>query len=306
MNWAAVNFDWNQVRAFLATVEEGSLSAAARALGLTQPTLGRQVSALEEELGVTLFERSGRTLILTPTGEALAEHVRAMGEAATRLSLVASGQSQSVEGRVKVTASEGYAAYVLPEAVERLRETHPGIVLEIVSTNSLSDLRRREADIAVRNADPTDPEMIARRMPDQKGGLYATPGLIEKYGPFREVRDLANAPFIGFGSDGVYIDALQKRQVPVTAANLVAGSESHLVHWELARRGIGIGVVGNMVGEKDDLVVPVLHDKLSFEFPVWLVAPSELRTSRRVRIVFDVLAEVLGQAKSAAKVSKSA
>jgi DNA-binding transcriptional LysR family regulator len=306
MNWAAVNFDWNQVRAFLATVEEGSLSAAARALGLTQPTLGRQVSALEEELGVTLFERSGRTLILTPTGEALAEHVRAMGEAATRLSLVASGQSQSVEGRVKVTASEGYAAYVLPEAVERLRETHPGIVLEIVSTNSLSDLRRREADIAVRNADPTDPEMIARRMPDQKGGLYATPGLIEKYGPFLEVRDLANAPFIGFGSDGVYIDALQKRQVPVTAANLVAGSESHLVHWELARRGIGIGVVGNMVGEKDDLVVPVLHDKLSFEFPVWLVAPSELRTSRRVRIVFDVLAEVLGQAKSAVKVSKSA
>lgn len=306
MNWQAVNFDWNQVRAFLATVEEGSLSAAARALGLTQPTLGRQVSALEEELGVTLFERSGRTLILTPTGQALAEHVRAMGEAATRLSLVASGQSQSVEGRVKVTASEGYAAYVLPEVVERLRAEHPGIVLEIVSTNSLSDLRRREADIAVRNADPTDPEMIARRMPDQKGGLYATPGLIARYGPFREVRDLAQAPFIGFGSDGLYLDALQKRQVPVTEANFVAGSESHLVHWEMARRGIGLGIVGNVVGEKDDCVVPVLHDKLSFEFPVWLVAPSELRTSARVRIVFDMLAEVLGQRKSSSGTAKSA
>lgn len=306
MNWQAVNFDWNQVRAFLATVEEGSLSAAARALGLTQPTLGRQVSALEEELGVTLFERSGRTLILTPTGQALAEHVRAMGEAATRLSLVASGQSQSVEGRVKVTASEGYAAYVLPEVVERLRAEHPGIVLEIVSTNSLSDLRRREADIAVRNADPTDPEMIARRMPDQKGGLYATPGLIARYGPFREVRDLAQAPFIGFGSDGMYLDALQKRQVPVTEANFVAGSESHLVHWEMARRGIGLGIVGNVVGEKDDCVVPVLHDKLSFEFPVWLVAPSELRTSARVRIVFDMLAEVLGQRKSSSGTAKSA
>ena len=306
MNWQAVNFDWNQVRAFLATVEEGSLSAAARALGLTQPTLGRQVSALEEELGVTLFERSGRTLILTPTGQALAEHVRAMGEAATRLSLVASGQSQSVEGRVKVTASEGYAAYVLPEVVERLRAEHPGIVLEIVSTNSLSDLRRREADIAVRNADPTDPEMIARRMPDQKGGLYATPGLIARYGPFREVRDLAQAPFIGFGSDGLYLDALQKRQVPVTEANFVAGSESHLVHWEMARRGIGLGIVGNVVGEKDDCVVPVLHDKLSFEFPVWLVAPSELKTSARVRIVFDLLAEVLGQRKSLKGTAKSA
>ena len=306
MNWKAVNFDWNQVRAFLATVEEGSLSAAARALGLTQPTLGRQVSALEEELGVTLFERSGRTLILTPTGQALAEHVRAMGEAATRLSLVASGQSQSVEGRVKVTASEGYAAYVLPEVVERLRAEHPGIMLEIVSTNSLSDLRRREADIAVRNADPTDPEMIARRMPDQKGGLYGTPEFVARYGPFREVRDLATAPFIGFGSDGLYLDALQKRQVPVTEANFVAGSDSHLVHWELARRGIGLGIVGNVVGEKDDCVVPVLHDKLSFEFPVWLVAPSELRTSVRVRIVFDMLAEVLGQKKTSQGTAKSA
>jgi DNA-binding transcriptional LysR family regulator len=298
MNWQEVNFDWNQVRAFLATVEEGSLSGGARVLGLTQPTLGRQVSALEGQLGVTLFERAGRTLILTPTGRELVEHVRAMGEAATRLSLVASGQSQSVEGRVKVTASEGYAAFVLPDVVKRLRAAHPGIFLEIVATNSLSDLRRREADIAVRNTEPTDPEMIARRMPDQRGGFYATPDLIARHGPFREVRDLKDAPLIGFGADGAYLEALQKRQVPVTEANFVAGSESHLVHWEMARRGIGIGIVGDVVGEKDDLVVPVLHDKLSFEFPVWLVAPAELRTSRRVRIVFDLLAEVLGQRKT--------
>lgn len=299
MNWMAVNFDWNQVRAFLATVEEGSLSAAAKALGLTQPTLGRQVAALEERLGVTLFERSGRSLILTPTGESLINHVRAMGEAATRLSLVASGQSTSVEGRVKVTASEGYAAFVLPEVVERLRATHPGIVVEIVATNSLSDLRRREADIAVRNTEPTDPEMIARRMPDQKGGFYATPDLIARHGPFRDVRDLAEAPLIGFGTDAQYLEALQKRQIPVTEANFVAGSESHLVHWEMTRRGIGIGIVGNLIGDRDGLVVPVLHDRLTFEFPVWLVAPAELKTNPRVRIVFDTLAEVLGRHKTA-------
>lgn len=294
MNWQAVNFDWNQVRAFLATVEEGSLSGAARAIGLTQPTLGRQVSALEGHLGVTLFERSGRTLILTPTGQELVEHVRAMGEAATRLSLVASGQSQSIEGRVKVTASEGYAAYVLPEAVARLRATHPGIVLEIVSTNLVSDLRRREADIAVRNADPTDPEMIARRMPDQRGGFYATRELIARHGPFREVQDLRDAPLIGFGANGEYLAMLQKRQVPVTEANFVAGSESHLVHWQMARQGIGIGIIGCVMGDRDAAMVPVLHDRLTFAFPVWLVAPAELKTSRRVRIVFDLLAEVLG------------
>lgn len=295
MNWQAVSFDWNQVRAFLATVEEGSLSGGARALGLTQPTLGRQVAALEERLGVTLFERTGRQLILTPTGRELADHVRAMGEAATRLSLVASGQSQSVEGTVKVTASEGYAVYVVPEAVKRLRESHPGIVVEIVATNSLSDLKRGEADIAVRNADPTEPDLIARRMPDQQGGFFATPDLIARHGPFDEVRDLAHAPLIGFGDNQQYLAALQKRQLPVTEASFVAGSDSHLVHWEMARQGIGIGIIGDQIGHRDPLVVPVLRDKLSFEFPVWLVAPSELKTNPRVRIVFDALAEVLGR-----------
>ena len=291
-------FTIRQLQFFVAAAEKASVSGAARALSISQSSVTEAIQSLEVDLGVTLFERAGRTLILTPTGRELVEHVRAMGEAATRLSLVASGQSQSVEGRVKVTASEGYAAFVLPDVVKRLRATHPGIFLEIVATNSLSDLRRREADIAVRNTEPTDPEMIARRMPDQRGGFYATPDLIARHGPFCEVRDLRDAPLIGFGSDGAYLEALQKRQVPVTEANFVAGSESHLVHWEMARRGIGIGIVGDVVGDKDDLVVPVLRDQLSFEFPVWLVAPAELRTSRRVRIVFDLLAEVLGQRKT--------
>jgi DNA-binding transcriptional LysR family regulator len=306
MNWQAVNFDWNQVRAFLATVEEGSLSAAARVLGLTQPTLGRQVTALEERLGVTLFERAGRSLILTPAGQELADHVRAMGEAATRLSLAASGQSTSVEGRVKVTASEMYSAYVLPELLGPLRRAHPGLVVEIVATNSLSDLRRREADIAVRNTQPTDPDLIARRMPDQRGGLYATPELIAEYGPFETLADLARAPLIGFGSDGEYLSVLQGRGAPVTEANIVALSESHLVHWELARKGLGLGVNAANVGRAEPELRPVLHDLMSFEFPVWLVAPQELKTSRRVRIVFDALADLLDGRKGEAKTGKSA
>ena len=306
MNWQAVNFDWNQVRAFLATVEEGSLSAAARVLGLTQPTLGRQVTALEERLGVTLFERAGRSLILTHAGQELVDHVRAMGEAATRLSLAASGQSTSVEGRVKVTASEMYSAYVLPELLGPLRRAHPGLVVEIVATNSLSDLRRREADIAVRNTQPTDPDLIARRMPDQRGGLYATPELIAEYGPFETLADLERAPLIGFGSDGEYLSVLQGRGAPVTEANIVALSESHLVHWELARKGLGLGVNGANVGASEPVLRPVLHDLMSFEFPVWLVAPQELKTSRRVRIVFDALADLLDGRKGEAKRGKSA
>ena len=298
MNWQAVDFDWNQVRAFLATLEEGSLSAAARVLGLTQPTLGRQVAALEAHLGVTLFERAGRQLIPTPAALEVSDHVRAMGEAATRLSLAASGQSQSVEGTIKITATELYSAYVLPAFVEKLRADHPGILIDIVSTNSLSDLRRREADIAIRNAEPTDPDLIARKIKTETGGLFASPGLVDRFGPFNDLQDLKDVPFVGFGDTAEFMQALLERDVPVEASSFVARSESHIVHWELARRGLGLGVNGWDVGLSVSDMVPVLREKLTFEFPVWIVAPQELKTNRRVRIVFDALAAHLRRHKA--------
>ncbi len=291
MNWQAINFDWNQVRAFLATLEEGTLSAAGRELGLTQPTLGRQVAALEAHLDVTLFERAGRQLIPTPAAIELAEHVRAMAAAATRLSLAATGQSKSVEGIVKITATEMYSAAVLPGFIARLRETYPGIVIDIVATNTLSDLRNREADIAIRNTEPTDPDLIARRVRMESGGLYATPEYIARHGPFHSLSDLKHAHFIGMAQNSSYLDALKQRGVPITDANFVVYSENHLVHWELAKRGIGLAANGSVFTTTG--MVPVLEDELNFEFPVWLVAPQELKTSRRVRVVYDALVEHL-------------
>ena len=298
MNWAAINFDWNQARALLATVEEGSLSAAARVLNLTQPTLGRQVAALEDELGIVLFERSGRQLVPTPAAREIADHVRRMGEAATAISLAATGQSTSVEGIVRVSATEMYGAKVMPSFVAALRKTHAGILIEIVATNALSDLRQREADIAIRNADPKDPDMIARRLFGEQGGLFAAHSLIRSHGPFRTVEDLRDAPFIGFAGTSGVVEELQKRQVPVTEANFIAMSENHLVHWELARAGIGIGLNGAHIGGLADGMVPVLPEQVHFEFPVWLVAPRELKTSPRVRVVFDALLAHLTAFKS--------
>ena len=127
MDWKSIKFDWNRARAFLVTAEEGSLSAAARALGMTQPTLGRQVSALEEELSIVLFERVGLGLELTPTGLDLLEHVRAMGEAASRVSLTASGQSQNIEGTVCISASEVFSVFLLPPIIAKLRKLEPKI-----------------------------------------------------------------------------------------------------------------------------------------------------------------------------------
>ena len=140
MDWRAVKFDWNKARAFLVTAEEGSLSAAARALGMTQPTLGRQVDALEAELGIALFERTGRGLILTPSGLELLTHVQGMGEAATKLSIAAAGQTQKLEGKVTVSTSEVYAALYFPAILATLRREEPGIEIDIIATATTRSL----------------------------------------------------------------------------------------------------------------------------------------------------------------------
>lgn len=294
MDWRSVKFDWNRARAFLVTAEEGSLSAAARALGMSQPTLGRQVSALEDELGVALFERVGRGYQLTPSGLELVEHVRAMGEAATRVSLTASGQSQSVEGIVRVTASEAVAAYQLPAIVAKIRQEAPGITVEIVASNALSDLRRREADIAIRNSQPADPDLIATKLKDETAGLCASPAYLERVGAMVTPEDLARADFIGFDDNDQYLAGLKEVGVSLTPANFAVLTANHLVHWELVRQGQGIGVMVNRTGDADPLVTRAAPWLAPFTFPVWVVAHRELRTSRRVRLVFDLIARELG------------
>ena len=293
MDWRSVTFDWNRARAFLVTAEEGSLSAAARALGMAQPTLGRQVTALEQELGVALFERVGRGLTLTPSGLELVEHVRAMGDAASRISLTASGQSQSIEGPICITATEVYAAFVLPPIIRALRRSEPGITIEIVASNAVSDLRRREADIAIRHGRPTDPELIAKRMPDDDARLYATPAYLDRIGNPRSLADCSRADFIGFDANQPLLDGLNRKGFALTGRNFPVLTASHLVHWELAKQGVGVGVMPAWIGDAEPAVTRVLPDMDPFEIPVWLVAHRELNTSRRVRLVFDRLADAL-------------
>lgn len=295
MDWRAVKFDWNRARAFLVTAEEGSLSAAARALGMTQPTLGRQVDALEEELGVVLFERAGRGLTLTPSGLELLDHVREMGRAAGRVSLSASGQSQSIEGSVCITASEIYSAHLLPPIVARLRREQPGIEVEIVASNAAIDLRRREADIAIRNFRPTQPDLVAKKVRDDRARLYATAEYLHSIGDPCSVQELGRADFIGFDTGGAMLSALNAKGLGLTQANFPVLTENHLVHWQLCRWGAGIGIVPEAIGDADPLVRRVLPDLSPMEFPIWLTAHREVRTSRRVRIVFEMLAEQLLQ-----------
>ena len=295
MDWRAVKFDWNRARAFLVTAEEGSLSAAARALGMAQPTLGRQVDALEEELGVVLFERVGRGFTLTPSGLELLDHVRAMGDAANRVSLTAAGQSQSIEGKICIAASEIYAAMLLPPILAKLRRAEPGIEIEVVTSTKASDLRRREADIAIRNFQPTEPDLIARKIRDVPARLYATPGYLERIGNPRLPYDLRRADFISIDSSGMFLKGLNALGLNLTERNFPILTENYLVMWEFVKHGLGIGILDGNIGDAEPLVRRALPDLEPLMFPIWLVAHRELNTSRRVRVVFDLLAEELAR-----------
>lgn len=295
MDWRSVKFDWNRARAFLVTAEEGSLSAAARALGMSQPTLGRQVDALEEELGVVLFERAGRGLMLTPSGLELLDHVRAMGAAAGRVSLAASGQAQAIEGSIVITASEIEAAYLLPPIVEKLRVAEPGIRIELVATNAAVDLRRREADIALRSFRPEQPDLIARKIREDAAYFYASRRYLDRVGGAVTLDNLHRAEFIGF--PGVaFVEGIRQRGLPITEDNITVLTANHLVHWEMARSGVAIGMAPQSIGDADPGMRRVLDEAMQpFVFPLWLTTHRELNTSRRVRLVFDFLAQALAK-----------
>lgn len=291
---ARATFDWNRLRAFLVTAEEGSLSAAARALGLAQPTLGRQVAALEEELGVALFERVGRSLSLTRSGLELLEHARAMGAAAGRVSLAASGRVEAVAGEVTVTASDVISAWLLPPVLERLRQAAPGLSLEIVATNSLRDIRRREADIAIRHVEPQDGELIARRMPDMQARLYASRDLIARRGgPPDDAAALSAWPFVGFERSDRFRLALNALGLSLTQGSFPLASENGVVAWHYVRAGLGVGAMIEEVARLSPEVECVLPELPAIPVPVFLVTHRELRTSRRIRIVFDHITALL-------------
>ncbi|SLN76650.1 LysR family transcriptional regulator [Ruegeria meonggei] len=293
MNWQAVSFDWNQVRAFLATAEEGSFSGAARVLKTTQPTIGRQIGALEEALGVTLVERSVRGLTLTEAGRDLIDHMRTMGEAATLISMVADGKSQDVTGEVTVTGTDLLSAAILPGVLKPLRQMAPGIRVRILASSEMQNLTQREADIAIRHVRPDQPDLIARHLGDFRATLYAATDYLDCASRPRTPRDVAALDFVGNADPERLMAPLRNMGVPVRAESFVMSSESGVVAWELVKAGYGVSMQPETLGEAESGIEKVLPDFPSLEFPIWLVTHRELQTSRRIRIVFDLLARGL-------------
>jgi len=286
--------DWNQIRAFHATAVAGSLSAAARALGLTQPTLSRQVLALEADLGVTLFERRGRKLVLTQTGMELLDHIRIMGDAADTLVLAASGRAQEIGGRVCVSATDTTAVYLLPEIVARIRSEAPQITIAIVASNEISDLHRGEADIAIRHVRPDRPGLVGRHIRDTEGGFFASEAWVALNGLPEGPADLANAALMGF-DDPRFCEVLREIGIPIATEDLRIVSEASIVIWEMVKRGMGVAVAMREVAERTPGVVNLLPEMAPIPVPIWLVTHQELQSSPRIRLVEAIMAEELAR-----------
>jgi DNA-binding transcriptional LysR family regulator len=280
--------DWSLYRSFLSVARTGSLSAAAREEGLTQPTVGRHIDSLEKALGVLLFTRSQHGLM--PTEAALELRPYAESLEATAAALVRAAGRAGVRGTVRITASEVVGAEVLPPILAKLHETHPELVIELVLSNRTEDLLRREADIAVRMVRPTQQALVVRRVGDIELGLHARRDYLERRGTPSSVDDLRGHTLIGFDHENAFIRSVRARGIPLERGMFALRSDSDLAQLAAIRAGFGIGVCQVALARQSTDLVRLLPKSFSFKLEVWIAMHADLRSSARCRVVADALA----------------
>lgn len=290
---AASPFDWTLMRSFLAVLERGSLLGAARYLGSSQPTLGRHVAELERQLDVVLFERTGRGLVPTRAALSIADHARTMAGSAEAIGRTLTGQIRQLAGAVRITASQTVAVYMLPPLLARLREREPAIAIEVIASNAISNLLRREADIAVRMIRPDQASLIARRIGQVEIGAYAQQDYLRRRGVPRTPADLLRHDLIGFDHDDLIIRSFHAMGLPIERDAFGIRSDDHLVLWQTLRAGLGVGFAARWLAEREPELQRVLPDLAIPTLPVWLTVHREIRSSARIRAVYDFLAHAI-------------
>jgi DNA-binding transcriptional LysR family regulator len=281
---------WDELRTFAEVARDGSLSGAARRLGVTQPTVGRHIDALEAALGLTLFTRSPRGLTPTPAALALGPPVEAMAAAAAALARMASGEAAADRGAVRVTASDVIGCEVLPPILAAFRAEHPGITIELALTNRTEDLARRDADIAVRMVRPTQSGLVARRIGVSRIRLYAHRDYLARFGEPRSIADLASHCLIGFDRDSRSFRAAGEIGQRLTREDFGFRCDHDLAQLAALRAGVGIGGCQDNIARRTPELVAVLPSALQYALDVWLVMHEDSKATRRVRLLFDHLA----------------
>jgi DNA-binding transcriptional LysR family regulator len=284
--------DWSLLQSFRAIARDGSLSAAARTTGISQPTLGRHVAALEHQTGLTLFTRTRTGLTLTSSGHALLPSAEAMAEAAARAALAVGGRSETLAGTVRITASRIVSHHILPDILSRLRQQEPLIEIELVPTDSTENLLFREADIAVRMYRPTQLDVVTAHVADLAMGIYAARSYLDRRGRPATPGDLLALDFIGFDRSDMILRLFRSLGIERRRGDFPVRCDDQIVYWNLVRAGLGIGGMQRLVGDADPAVERIALTDLP-PLPVWLTAPEALRKTPRIRRVWDALADGL-------------
>ena len=285
------DFDWSLMRSFLAVLDAGSLLGAARRLKQSQPTLGRHISLLETQLGVALFERTGRGLLPAAAALGIAQHARDMQANADALQRALSMSSVDLSGTVRLTASQTVATFVLPQMLARLRAEAPEIQIEVIASNEIKNLLRREADIALRMVRPDQESLITRKIATISLGPFAHRRYLKARGAPLTAKAMLRHDLIGFDQDRTIIDGFRAFGEAITREHFALRSDDHLVQWQAVRAGLGIGFIASYVAATDAAIVRVLPSLKIPPLPVWLTTHREIHGNPRIRRVFDFLAQ---------------
>ncbi|MCM5570114.1 LysR family transcriptional regulator [Burkholderiaceae bacterium FT117] len=283
-------FDWTLVHSFLAVLDAGSLMGAARAIGSTQPTLSRHVAELEAQLGAPLFERTGRGVVPTATALAIADAARQMEEGALGLERALARQRDMATGVVRVTASQVAAAWLLPPLLAELQLAEPGVQVELVASNALSNLLRREADIAVRMVRPAQGSLVARKLAEIGVGAYAHERYLARAGEPRSPEDLAAHRLVGHDRDDTILRGFAALGLPIAREAFALRTDDHIAYGRLVAEGAGIGFLAHYTVAGQQGLRRILPQLRIPPLPCWLAVHREIRGNRVVRRVYDFLA----------------
>ncbi len=283
------DFDWGLVRSFLAALDCGSLLGAARVLGTSQPTIGRHIAELEAQLGVVLFERTGRGLLPSATAVRLAESARQMEAGALQLSRKVALDQTRVSGTVRLTASQSMACFLLPPILARMQDALPDVQIELVVSNAVSNLLRREADIALRMVQPDQATLVAKRIGKMTLGVYAHRDYLRRHGTPQQPQQLLDHALIGQDRDEAIVRGFAAMGLAIGPERFVLRTDDLIAYWSAMQSGIGIGFYPDCVARTDASMVALLPMLKIPPIPVWLAVHREIRTSPRIRAVFDYL-----------------
>jgi len=268
---------WELYRSFLSVLNEGSLSGAARALAIAQPTVGRHVAALEKSLGIALFTRSQTGLMPTEAALSLQSYAASMQSTAAALERAAASQGTGVRGTVRVTASDVIGVEVLPSIIASLRDEHPELVLEIVLTDRVQDLLRREADIAVRMTRPRQDLLVARRVGQVELGLHAHQRYLARHGTPKTLAELSNHALIGFDQTTAFIRSAGKALSGWQRDAFAMRTDNNLAQLALIRSGAGIGVCQVALARRDESLLRLFPRQFSLQLETWITMHEDLR-----------------------------